>query len=646
MALMKIASNEASLGNFLQSIAIYDDVIARFRSEGDLQTQAYVAQAFVAKGSALRELGRHSEALRYFDEAAQQYSSASEPKVRVFAAHALSSASETLEDLGRIEDSVAIDNEIIRKFYSVDDPEAEEVLALALGKKGFKLNQLNRYSEANDVFDRLLARFGSETAPYIREQVAVALINKAIALDAIGNHDDELGVYNTLIKSFGKDKTSAFREKTALALYNKGLTLNSLRRYEEAAATFDEIIDRYRAETVLYLKEYVARALLNKADALNALGREEFFEEFDELVNLFGSANDEYLRLCVMTALDRKGVALGKTGRYEAAIAAYDEALERAKGIKGEAPPFREEQALALLGKGWSLRKLGRPGEALATYDNIINDFGGIDAPNEWVRTALYLKASVFSTLGRGSDAEAIYDVLIKKAELDPDPLLRFLASRGKIAKERPDESDLDTDNIIFLAQKRRRNNKFVSGAEEAYNKVIFVADDFAFGSRGRTSQTITGGQTEGFLVDADKADEILTLYSDAKKKLPKDRRAILAAGIRHLIAREMSDVAPRPKWSAVRENPKSELSALPAPMFLKRVYRDVIGPEGIVYKDIMRDIDSDLMSAVDTYVSQRSARNKDLGYAQGLHFVVSRPATNARPTTSRKRHSRTAALG
>jgi hypothetical protein len=160
-------------------------------------------------------------------------------------------------------------------------------------------------------------------------------------------------------------------------------------------------------------------------------------------------------------------------------------------------------------------------------------------------------------------------------------------------------------------------------------------------GSRGRHQKEpfSTGEQTEGPLTDERSTNEILNLYLDATE-IPESRRAVLAAGIRQMIVRELSDVNPRPKWSTERNNPNSELGALPAPMFLKRVYGDVIGPEGIVYKDIMRDIDSDLMAAIDTYVSQRSARKQDLGYAQGLVFIASRPATNARALRKSRRRT------
>jgi hypothetical protein len=160
-------------------------------------------------------------------------------------------------------------------------------------------------------------------------------------------------------------------------------------------------------------------------------------------------------------------------------------------------------------------------------------------------------------------------------------------------------------------------------------------------GSQGRKNQpNNTGEQTEGRVRDASKANEILNLYLETQGA-PYDKRPMLAARIRHMVASAIARESPRAQWLKERAKPDSELGMLSAPLFLKRVYADVIGSEGLVFKEFIREMDSDLMAAVDTYVSQRTGRKKDFGHARGLIFIASRSATNPRRQKAATRPNR-----
>lgn len=107
--------------------------------------------------------------------------------------------------------------------------------------------------------------------------------------------------------------------------------------------------------------------------------------------------------------------------------------------------------------------------------------------------------------------------------------------------------------------------------------------------------------------------------------------RPALIAKLRTEVAR-----ATRPKWNG-RLMRGGELAVLSAPLFLKRVHADDIAADGTVHKEIIRAIDPDLMTAVEAYISQRKKRGADLGDAEGLAFVVSRPGTNISPRADTK---------
>ncbi len=117
---------------------------------------------------------------------------------------------------------------------------------------------------------------------------------------------------------------------------------------------------------------------------------------------------------------------------------------------------------------------------------------------------------------------------------------------------------------------------------------------------------------------------------------VPEVKRAELIARFRIEVARAL-----RPKWLGRLER-GGELATLTAPMFLKRVHAEDIGPDGTVRVETIRAIDPELMRAVDGYISQRIHRKRDLGDAQDLKFAL-RPvwASDSLPRPERLRPER-----
>lgn len=77
----------------------------------------------------------------------------------------------------------------------------------------------------------------------------------------------------------------------------------------------------------------MAKALLNKGLAIGRLGRSEAaVEAFDQLVSHFGAALDVTLREKVALALLSKGIALHRLGRSEDAVEAFDQVVTRFGG--------------------------------------------------------------------------------------------------------------------------------------------------------------------------------------------------------------------------------------------------------------------------------------------------------------------------
>jgi tetratricopeptide (TPR) repeat protein len=159
-----------------------------------------------------------------------------------------------------------------------------------------------------------------------------------------------------------------------------------------------------------------AARLLNEGISLGKRGRyEEAIAIYDELVARFGAATEPALREHVAGALLNKGFSAGALNRNEWAIAVYDE-LVVGFGTDTE-PALREHVAEALLSKGGSLSSLGRHKEAIVAYDELVARFGTAAEPalREHVAGAFVNKGSSFRVLGRHEEAIAVYDELVAR---------------------------------------------------------------------------------------------------------------------------------------------------------------------------------------------------------------------------------------
>jgi hypothetical protein len=101
---------------------------------------------------------------------------------------------------------------------------------------------------------------------------------------------------------------------------------------------------------------------------------------------------------------------------------------------------------------------------------------------------------------------------------------------------------------------------------------------------------------------------------------VPERLHAEVAADIERL-AKERAKAAQRPKWD--ERDRYAELRDLSSPEFLRRVYGDEIGEDGSIQKEVVRKIDAKLMAAVETYISAREGRRRDMGDAEGLHLIA-----------------------
>lgn len=178
-------------------------------------------------------------------------------------------------------------------------------------------------------------------------------------------------------------------------------------------------------------------ALFNKGVALAQLGRwQEAIAAYDDLVRRTGGSPVLGLRETAVRALFNKGASLSGHQRYEEAIAVYDD-LVRLYADAPE-PSLREAVAKALINKGIALAELDRPVEALSVLDEVVARWDNSRDPVLQVRAARALvnRAAALIKLGESAAALDTYNEVLIRFGDESQPSLREWLRVARLGKE------------------------------------------------------------------------------------------------------------------------------------------------------------------------------------------------------------------
>lgn len=182
----------------------------------------------------------------------------------------------------------------------------------------------------------------------------------------------KLNQYEEAIRSF--DNGIMLNPKVSSLWINKGEALSQLGKFEESVKSFDRALEiESDSPLTWYLK---AKSLLKQQKYAGAL------ECYNRIV---GKLNEKVL-------WNDRGVTLSNLGRYNEAIASYDNALK-----------LDPNSEISLNNKGLALYSLGKHSEAINCFNRIL-----ILDPN--ARHVIINKYLALSKLGNKSDAKKCYE--------------------------------------------------------------------------------------------------------------------------------------------------------------------------------------------------------------------------------------------
>lgn len=185
-----------------------------------------------------------------------------------------------------------------------------------------------------------------------------------------------------------------------------------------------------------------AEGLALLANGLRLRGDVDIPGRFDEAVAAYDEALDPchgasapQLRAVAAHALTDKAEAIGHIGRAELALAIYDDIV--ADYDHAPHPLLAQHVARALYDKACTLRSLHRAEEQIAAWQGLVARFGDTtDASvRKYVAFALYQSGEELGDLGRPEEAEAAYDELVARYGDSKTAVLREHVTRALVKK-------------------------------------------------------------------------------------------------------------------------------------------------------------------------------------------------------------------
>lgn len=314
-----------------------------------------------------------------------------------------------LDGLGRCDEAIETYDELLGRFSETDDQKTLEHVAWAMYDMARAVRRLGREEQAAVVYEELIDRFSDSRNKEIRPLVSWSLWS----LYMLGRRDEE-AVSRALVERGDDEFDVELRDRVLFAYCTLGALAGGQGDSENAFSLLDAVTARAGSTRNPAEQVQVHNALTQKAYVLERLGRyEDAVAVYDDVIpRLVASAQRER----AFDVRRRRAIALDRAGHSEEALGAYDDALGE---IARVAEPFAEEQAFRLLtGKALTLWNLTRGDEALLVSDGALRLYRELDAETAAAVRAIAIrvvleKVELLCAYGRSDQAGAVEGELV-----------------------------------------------------------------------------------------------------------------------------------------------------------------------------------------------------------------------------------------
>jgi TolA-binding protein len=346
----------------------------------------------------------------------------------------------TYSEQGLYEDAIAAFSEIIKRYP------ANNLVEDVHFKIGESLLNLKQYPEAIDKLNAYIKKYPqSNRLDQVYFYIAEANYYLEDFEPAIKNYSQVIGVT--------KDERLA-----NLARISSGWAYLRMKKYPESQNLFEQ------AEAAAIVKNLELDEIL--------LGKASLFAQMEDYSKGLVAYEDIIAKLpnsrWLIDAKLGRGNCLHELGRYQEAVAAFQDILDRFSGKK----EFSEQIEKAYFGLGWSNLKLGKPKEAIDNFRKVMEI-----SPDKAVRlSALCQIGDIYQDMGELQSAVDTYDKILK--DYPDSPYTDYLQYREGIALLKMDRVEAAT--LIFQGlSKNFPKSRFVTDAQYYLGMAYFKKGDF-----------------------------------------------------------------------------------------------------------------------------------------------------------------------
>lgn len=323
--------------------------------------------------------------------------------------------------------------------------------------------KLRRERDEADIVKNLIlfmTVFYSETEQKeIMQRISLEMEDSPTILEGFFRAIPELPQFNSMYSSMTRtDNEQSERLLQEIIAKLNGGALEKVIEIIDQLIALPEAPDSYVA-IVLLIKGYIQTKLGDSEAAI---------APYDEVVERFGDKGTPYFQQGVASALVAKGILWAGLDDCEAAIAAYDEVVERFGA--SDVSDIQRRVADALFYKGDELRKVYDFESAIATYDEMVERFGASDVPyiQRQIALALVINGILRGGLGDSEAAIAAYDETIERFAGSDTPDIQGAVAWALSNKSMELLQNLCMDEALHICDElERRLGVFLTGDTE-----------------------------------------------------------------------------------------------------------------------------------------------------------------------------------
>ncbi len=314
-----------------------------------LDNDTYAIHSIIEKLEKIAEAQVY-ETISLADEHLEEFINAIRNSDYALALERASSVDITLMDEGRLRD---FSRQVLSAALSLNDNSDVELEAYGLVIACFeRLNIITSIMDDDDVV-------------YSR-----ALLAKAIVLSTRSMTDQENLIYEEIMGRYGDSKKEGLMDALAKSVIFRAMNHTDDSDFQRAIELLNSLIEKLNSFEGRAFRELVGRAEFNKALSIDRCGiREQTFEAYTRLSNLYRDSPDEKLRLYSARGAFNLAAEFRTTGEYTKEVEYYEIALQIVENNQDEAS--RALRKKSLFARAMALEHINKT-QALAAYDEFL----------------------------------------------------------------------------------------------------------------------------------------------------------------------------------------------------------------------------------------------------------------------------------